>query len=381
MANLAPLDPSALIINKATSLKPIPANDSSLQFGRSFTDHMLSIEWTLESGWAAPVIKPYGPLDLDPAASVLHHALCLFEGMKAFKDKNGVTRMFRPDMNMKRMNRSAARLTFPQFDPAEMAGLIKKLVTIDERWIPNEEGYSLYIRPTMIASRANLGGGRPATVLFYVILCPVGPYHPQGYKPVSLLATTDLVRAWPGGHGGLKLGANYAGSYQPQEEAAERGHQAVLWLFGPDHAITEVGMMNFMVVLKKEDGTVELATCPLNDMILPGVTRDSILSLARSHADPTNSTRIAGLPDKLIVSERTILMSEVVEAAKAGTLVEAFGCGTAAIVSSVNNIEYKGENVPVPVQKSGLGELTAAFLREIVGRQRGDIESEWSVVV
>ncbi|KAM0746613.1 branched-chain amino acid aminotransferase II [Meredithblackwellia eburnea MCA 4105] len=382
MGSLPPVpspDPAQLKITRAQSLKPVPKNEPSLPFGEVFTDHMLTIQWSQSTGWDAPEIRPYEPFQLDPASMVLHHAMCLFEGMKAYRDKSGAVRIFRPDMNMKRMNKSAARLLFPQFDPFVMTELIKKVVEADQHWVPTQEGYSLYLRPTMIANGGGLGGKAPSKVLFFVIMSPCGPYHATGFKPVSLMAMSESVRAWPGGTGSFKLGANYAGGYRHQAEVAQKGHQAILWLHGPEHALTEVGMMNLCLVFKKDDGTIELTTCPLNDMILPGVTRDSVLTLARDHSQ--GRLKLADLPDNLIVTERVVLMSEVVEAAKNGSLLEMFGTGTAAIVSAVNRVEYQGEMISVPVEESGMGKVCQVMLRELVGRQRGDIPSPWSIKV
>lgn len=202
---------SLLTINKTANPKAIPAF-STLVFGQTFTDHMLMCRWSATTGWAAPSIEPYGPLSLDPSATVLHYAPTLFEGMKAYKDKSGNARLFRPDMNMARLQRGCARLGFPEFDSAQLTALIRKLVALDEQWIPTDPGCSLYIRPTMIGTRASLGVGPSDEILLFVIASPVGPYYASGWKPISLLSSTKDVRAWPGGTGSHKLGANYAGS-------------------------------------------------------------------------------------------------------------------------------------------------------------------------
>ncbi|KAL8283128.1 hypothetical protein RQP46_005906 [Phenoliferia psychrophenolica] len=349
------LDASLLTITPTLSPKTIPET-STLKFGHTFTDHMLMCKWTQAGGWEAPEIKAYGPLALDPASTVLHYSSTLFEGMKAYKDKNGVPLLFRPDMNCARLNRSAARLAFPTVEPATLIELISKLVAQDEQWIPTAPGCSLYIRPTMIGTRATLGVGPSDEMLLFVIMSPVGPYYSTGYKPVSLLCSTKDVRAWPGGTGALKLGSNYSGGVVPQLEAAKLGYQQILWLLGDE--LTEVGMMNAFVVIQLDEDTVELCTPPLGDIILPGVTRDSVLALCRSHADPLTRPRFAGLPDNLVVSERRIFMSEIAERSANGTLLEMFGTGTAAVVSAVERIGYQGRDVPL-----------------------GEIESEWSVKV
>ncbi|KAK4704872.1 branched-chain amino acid aminotransferase, partial [Phenoliferia sp. Uapishka_3] len=397
----ADLDPSRLTIEQNMSPKEIPPS-STLSFGRTFTDHMMCIPWNVETGWGAPEIKPYGPLAIDPSSTVLHYAPCLFEGMKAYKDaETDTARLFRPDKNMERMTRSAARLAFPTFSGDHLITLIKKLVEVDKKWIPTDPGTSLYIRPTMIGVQAGLGVGASSDVLLFIIsehldsgfaqypdeffpcskVSPVGPYYKTGFKPIKLLATTTDVRAFPGGTGSFKLGSNYAGGVVPQMKAAALGYSQILWLFGPDHQLTEVGTSNLFISLKHPDGTVELVTPPLEDLILPGVTRDSVLALTRAHADPSNPLRIEGLPEKFIVSERHMNMSELVAASKDGSLLEVFGTGTAAIVTACDGIGYDGQEIPVPCGPSGLGNIAEVCLREIQGRQTGTIESEWSFVV
>ncbi|KAK9899727.1 putative branched-chain-amino-acid aminotransferase 2 [Cystobasidium minutum MCA 4210] len=375
----ADIDPSALVIEQTKSPKKmLPA--SQLQFGHSFTDHMLLIPWSHSTGWGTPTIKPYGPLNLDPSSTVLHYACTLFEGMKAYRDaESGRVSLFRPDKNMERMNNSAARLAFPTFTGDNLTQCIKKLVSLDKNWIPSEPGHSLYIRPTMIGTQAALGVGASTDVLLFVICSPVGPYYKTGFKPVSLLATTTDVRAWPGGTGGYKLGSNYAGGVVPQMAAATEGYQQILWLFGEDHQLTEVGTMNLFVVLEDAQGNTELVTPPLRDIILPGVTRDSVLSLAKEHA--SGKLNIEGLPKKFKVSERQLTMPQIHKLQKQGKLKEMFGTGTAAVVSPIKEIGYDGEKIPVPVGSDGLGDVARAMLREITGRQLGTIESEWSVVV
>lgn len=352
-------------------------------FGQHFTDHMLTIKWDAKKGgWQAPEIKPYGDLSLSPAATVLHYAPTLFEGMKAYKDENGVARLFRPDMNMKRMLRGAERMGFPTFNGDDLIELIKKLVALDEHFIPTDPGCSLYLRPTMIGTRASLGVGPSDEVLLFVIMSPVGKYYPTGAKPVSLLASSRDVRAWPGGTGSYKFGANYAPSVQVQQQAAELGYNQILWLFGPQHELTEVGMMNCFVVKKRADGKTELITPPLDTgLILPGVTRDSVLQLARAHADSTHPLKIAGIPDDLVVVERQMFMDEICTAVQDGTLVEIFGSGTAAVISSVERIGFQGQDYRVPCVEEGMGQIARAMLREIESRQYGRVDSDWSVVV
>ncbi|BGP18549.1 hypothetical protein JCM10213_002937 [Rhodosporidiobolus nylandii] len=374
----ADIDPSRLEIELTSSPKTIPPT-SQLVFGRQFTDHMLTIPWNSQSGWGSPKIEPYGPLSLDPSSTVLHYAPTLFEGLKAYKGKDDVPRLFRPDKNMERMVRSASRLAFPTFTGENLTTLIKKLVEIDSKWVPTDPGTSLYIRPTMIGTQAGLGVGASTDVLLFVIMSPVGPYYSTGFKPVKLYATTKDVRAWPGGTGGYKLGSNYAAGVVPQQKAAALGYQQILWLFGSEHRLTEVGTMNLFGSREREDGTLELFTPPLEDMILPGVTRDSVMALARDHASGKN--KLAGLPEKFEVVERIVTMPEIAKWSKDGSLKEMFGTGTAAIVSPIDGIGYNDELVKVPVGSDGLGDIARVMLREIVGRQTGSIPSPWSFPV
>jgi len=293
--------------------------------------------------------------------------------MKAYKDDKGQIRLFRPDKNMERMNKSSARIALPTFDGTSMIELIAKFVAMEERFIPSERGYSLYLRPTMIGTQRTLGVGPPGSALLYVIASPVGPYYPTGFKAVSLEATAYAVRAWPGGVGDKKLGANYAPCILPQIEAATRGFHQNLWLFGEEEFVTEVGTMNMFVAMKnKETGQNELITAPLDGTILAGVTRDSILSLARE--------KLA--PEGWIISERKYTMSELVDASNEGRLMEAFGSGTAAVVSPVRNISYKGKLVDCGLKpEQEAGPLAQKMLDWISARQYGDEEHEWSHVI
>jgi branched-chain amino acid aminotransferase len=305
---------------------------------------------------------------------VLHYAFECFEGLKAFKDESGKVRMFRPDKNMARLNKSCERICLPKFDGDQMIELLRKLVAMEERLIPAKRGYSLYIRPSMIGTDPALGVGPPSRALLYVICSPVGPYYPTGFKAVKLEATDYAVRAWPGGVGDKKLGANYAPCVLPQQEAASRGFQQNLWLFGEQGNITEVGTMNAFFVLKdKASGKKELVTAPLDGTILEGVTRDSILQLARERLDK----------NEWIVSERYVTIHEVKEASQNGTLVEAFGAGTAAIVSPIEEISFHGQPIKVPLQPSkGVGELTEQVAEWIQNIQYGVEEySSWTVPV
>ncbi|CAO1637762.1 unnamed protein product [Parajaminaea phylloscopi] len=373
------LDASRLQIERTKSPRTRPPSES-LVFGSSFSDHMLALPWSSQTGWGTPKIQPYAPLTLDPSSVIFHYAPSLFEGMKAYKDKEGKCRLFRPDMNMRRMNTSADRLALPTFDGGELTTLIKKLVALDSSWVPDEPGHSMYIRPTLIGTQAALGVNQTSDALLFVITSPVGPYYRTGFKPVSLEADPSKVRAWPGGVGQYKLGANYAPGIKPQMEAAKRGFQQNLWLFGDEHYLTEVGTMNLFVVIRGDDGVTELVTPPLNGMILPGVTRDSILSLARGHAQ--GGSKIAGLPEKLRVVEREMSMKELLSLSDKGALLEMFGAGTAAVVTPVERVGYKGRDLSVPTGEGGAGDVAKAMLVEIDAIQRGLREGHpWSVAV
>ncbi|GME76038.1 unnamed protein product [Ambrosiozyma monospora] len=371
-SQLAGLDASKLTITKTTTPKERLPNEQ-LVFGKTFTDHMLIIDWDAEKGWLTPQIKPYGPLVMDPSSCVFHYAFELFEGLKAYKDAQGRVRMFRPDMNMKRMNKSAARICLPTFDSEELLKMIGELLKLDNKFIPDERGYSLYIRPTMIGTDAGLGVHTPSKAQIFVICSPVGPYYKTGFKAVSLEATDYAVRAWPGGVGDKKLGANYAPCIKPQLEAASRGFQQNLWLFGPEKNITEVGTMNFFAVFKDAvTGKKELVTAPLDGTILEGVTRDSILTLCRERLNK----------DEWTISERYCSIDEVKEAASKGLLVEAFGSGTAAVVSPIKSIGYHGANIEVPLLPGEqFGPLTKQIADWIAELQYGIVESDWSRVV
>jgi len=375
---LPDIDPSRLEIVRNLHPKTPPPS-STLLFGHTFTDHMLTIPWNILSGWGRPQIRPYGPLRLEPSSSVLHYAQTVFEGMKAYRKHDGEVMMFRPDMNMKRMNSSAKRIALPSFDGQSLLVLIKQLVTVDKHWIPKEPGHSLYLRPTLIGTQKVIGVTPPTDALLFVICSPVGPYYPKGFKPVALYGTTEFIRAAPGGTGAYKLGVNYAPGIVAQKSAIERGYEQNLWLHGPEHYLTEVGTMNMFVVFRTKDGATELVTPPLDGMILPGVTRDSVLALARDHASGVK--RLAHLPAKLIVRERPITMKEVKEASQSGSLVELFGTGTAAVISPVDKIGYLGEDVLIPTGEDGMGPVSRPIWKQLVDIQTGVVPSDWSVFV
>jgi len=260
-----------------------------------------------------------------------------FEGMKAYKDASGRIRLFRPEKNMERMSSSMVRLAMPALDNAGYLACLKRLVALERSWVPDGDGFSLYLRPTVIGTQPTLGVGPSSSIKLFTICCPVGPYYPEGFKPVSIFAERDAVRAWPGGVGDRKLGGNYAPTILVQKRAAEKGFSQVLWLVGPELAVTEVGTMNFFVLWRNKAGARELITAPLDGTILPGVTRDSIIHLARQH--------------KIRVSERRQTMKQLIAAMDAGRVLEAFGAGTACVVSPVKEINFQGTAYDIPLGK------------------------------
>ncbi|KAL3053504.1 hypothetical protein OYC64_005941 [Pagothenia borchgrevinki] len=246
--------------NAACKQKPDP---STLVFGKQFSDHMLTINWSEKDGWQAPQIKPFQNLSLHPASSALHYSIELFEGMKAFRGVDNHVRLFRPMLNMERMHRSAERSCLPLFDKGELLECIKKLVEVDQEWVPFSQDASLYIRPTFIGIEPSLGVSRPGEAMLFVIVGPVGPYFTTGsFNPVSLLADPSFVRAWQGGVGAYKMGGNYGPTIAVQSEAVKRGCQQVLWLYGEQEEITEVGTMNLFIYWTNENGEKELFTPP-----------------------------------------------------------------------------------------------------------------------
>lgn len=293
--------------------------------------------------------------------------------MKAYKNNEGAVRLFRPEKNAARLNNSSARIALPSVEAKPFIELIAKFAEMEQRFIPAQRGFSLYLRPTLIGTQRTLGVGPPGSALLYVIASPVGPYYPTGFKAVSLEATSYAVRAWPGGVGDKKLGANYAPCIVPQLQAAKNGFHQNLWLFGDEEYVTEVGTMNFFVAIKdKETGKPELWTAPLDGMILDGVTRDSVLDLARERL----------VKEGWVVKEKQFTMSELAEAADNGRLMEAFGTGTAAVVSPVRRIGWRGRMVECGLKEDEeAGEVAKRMKAWIEGIQYGDEEHDWSYKV
>ncbi|KIK54829.1 hypothetical protein GYMLUDRAFT_62895 [Collybiopsis luxurians FD-317 M1] len=382
------LDPSKLTITLTDTPKPLP-NPEDLVFGAIMTDHMLVSSFDPINGWSAPEIKPYGPFTLDPASSCFQYATNIFEGMKAYIGPDGKPRLFRPEKNMARLARSAARLALPPFNTNALLELIKKLIVIDQRWIPNLEGHSLYLRPTIIGTRPTLGVAASDRALLYVILSPTGPYFRTGPKPVSLFAAAENVRAWPGGTGSHKVAGNYAPGFLPQKEAAKLGYEQILWLLKDESGwkVTEAGAMNIFVVVGREDGDLDVITPPLDGTILPGVTRESILAIVKAHTD--GKLCLPGIsPTKCLhAHERSFTIADMEVWAEKGQLLEVFAVGTAAVVAPVGRVGFRDDDskkairdLMLPPYEGGMGPIGRAVRTMIIDIQEGRFEWEgWSV--
>ncbi|SFK41619.1 branched-chain amino acid aminotransferase [Falsiroseomonas stagni] len=349
-------------ITRTSSPKAKPA-DETLSFGKVLTDHMFLMNYDEGQGWHSPRIEPYGPLSLDPATSVLHYGQAIFDGLKAFRGDDGQIRLFRPDRHAERFNRSARIMCMPEVPVDIIRQSFDALVGVDADWVPRKAGTSLYLRPTIIATDVMLGVHPAHSYLYFLILSPVGSYYKEGVKPVRILASDSHVRAVRGGTGEAKTAANYAQSLSGQQDAAAAGYTQVLYLDGVHRQyLDEVGTMNIMVRIGDE-----VITPPLAGTILDGVTRASTLQLMRDWG--------------LKVSERPITIDEVMAAGRDGTLKEMWGTGTAAVVSPVGTLGYKGEDVLI---NGGVtGELTQKLYDSIVGIQYGRTNDAhgWTSVV
>ena len=337
-------------VQRTAVCKPKPDPDT-LSFGQSFTDHMFLMDYTAGQGWHDGRIVPYGPLSLEPSAMVFHYAQEVFEGMKAYRNPAGGVQLFRPMENVRRMNNSCQRMCIPKLDEETALAAIEQLVTLEADWVPSKPGTSLYIRPFIIATTPALGVHAAHNYIFAVICCPVGSYYKEGINPVRIYVENDDVRAVRGGTGYTKCGGNYAASIRAGERAEEQGYAQVLWLDGVERRyIEEVGSMN---VLFKINGKV--ITPALTGSVLPGITRKSCLELLRSWGVP--------------VEERLITAQELFDAAEAGTLEEAFGSGTAAVVSPIGKMSWGERHVIVNGGK--IGPLTQKLYDTLTGIQWG----------
>ena len=343
-------------ITKTTQPKEKPES-STLGFGKVFTDHMFIMDYSEEAGWHDARIVPFGPLSLHPASTVFHYGVEIFEGLKAYRRADGRVQLFRPMENICRLNRSAERLCLPQIPETDALQALCTLVGLDRDWTPSAAGTSLYIRPFMFGSDDTLGVHAVTHATFVIILSPVGSYYKEGLSPVGILIEDEDVRAVRGGTGEAKCGGNYAASNRAGKKAELLGYDQVLWLDGVERKyIEEVGAMNVMF---KIDG--EVVTPSLAGSILPGITRKSILELLRDEG--------------YRVSERRISVDELDAALEAGKLEEAFGCGTAAVVSPIGELCYKGKKFVINGGK--IGPLTQHLYDTLTGIQWGTREDTY----
>jgi branched-chain amino acid aminotransferase len=324
-------------------------------FGKHFTDHMVDICWSERGGWHRPRVQPYGPIALDPSAAVLHYGQEIFEGLKAYRHADGSIWGFRPDANARRLQRSARRMALPELPTEHFLESIRRLIAVDGDWVPSAPETSLYLRPFMFAKEAFLGV-RPANkVNYYVIASPAGAYFSGGVSPVSIWLSTEYSRAGKGGTGAAKTGGNYAASLVAQAEAAEHGCQQVLFLDSVEGVwLEELGGMN--VVLVRKDGTL---ITPHSDSILEGITRDSILQLAEDRGHR--------------VERRQVSLQEWRDGVASGDIVEAFACGTAAVVTPIGLLKgvVDGESFEIGSADAAPGALTMSLREELTDIQYG----------
>lgn len=354
---------SKLIIdnNSSTNSNNIP---DELVFGKTFTSHVLEMDYDSEKGgWQDAIIKKHSDISISPAALVFHYGQAIFEGLKAYKQVDGKISLFRPTKNLERLNRSAEKVCMPQIDiDFVMKGLIE-LIKIDKNWIPTKPGHSLYIRPVMFATDAMLGVKPGEKYKFLILLSPVGPYYPEGFKPVPILVTDKYVRAVRGGVGDCKTAGNYAASLYAQREAKKLGYTQVLYLDAlKQKNIEEVGTMNMFVHFKNE-----VATPRLSGTILPGITRMSTLELLKDWG--------------YNVSERDIPLEEIIESYNNKNLQELFGTGTAAVISSISKLKY-GET-ELQFSDEHAGELGTKLYEALTAIQYGKTEDKynWNIIV
>ncbi|MFJ5790301.1 branched-chain amino acid aminotransferase [Lysinibacillus sp. NPDC093197] len=343
-----------------TNPKEKPAADQ-LGFGQFFTDHMFIVDYTEGMGWHDPRIIPYQPLSLDPSAAVFHYGQAVFEGLKAYATVDNRVLLFRPDRNFNRLNHSNERIVIPAIDEELALEALKQLVTLDREWVPKAPGTSLYIRPFIIATEPHLGVHPSKNYKFIIIMSPSGSYYKEGINPVKIMVEQHFVRAVVGGTGEAKTAGNYASALKGQEIANKEGYSQTLWLDGKEHRyIEEVGSMN---IFFKINGTV--ITPALNGSILPGITRNSMLQVLKAKNIP--------------VEERRISIDEVVEAYHNGTLEEAFGTGTAAVISPVGELKWQDEKIVI--NNGEIGEISQMLYETLTGIQNGTLEDTfgWTI--
>lgn len=345
-----------VLIQMNQNKKRKPA-DHELQFGRIFTDHMFIMDYTEGAGWHDPRIIPYQALAIDPSCVILHYAQTVFEGMKAYRTDDNNILLFRPDRNFRRLNRSNERMVIPPIDEELALEMLRQLVLIDQDWVPSSPGTSLYIRPFIIATQPYLGVAPSAEYKFMIIMSPVGAYYKEGINPVKILIEDEYSRTVKGGTGEAKTGGNYAASLKAQDKSGKLGYSQVLWLDGREHKyIEEVGSMN---IFFKIDDTV--VTPELTGSILPGITRDSVIHLLKSWG--------------MTVEERKITIDEVYQAYAEGKLEEAFGTGTAAVISPVGEFSWKSQVIKLGDGKTG--PLSQKIYDTLTGIQYGKLPDQF----
>ena len=346
-----------ITITKSENLKVKPPV-KGLPFGKVFTDHMFLMNYTDGIGWHDPRVVPYAPIPFELGTSVFHYGQEMFEGMKAYRTAEGKIQMFRPMENINRMNRSGERLCIPHIPEDMFMNALKTLITVEQDWVPSEDGTSLYIRPFVIATDAMLGVHASHTYLFAIICCVVDAYYKEGLNPVKILVESHDVRAVRGGTGYAKAGANYAISLRAGEVAAKKGFSQVLWLDGVHQKyVEEVGAMNVMF---KINGKVVTPSLEFGS-ILPGITRKSCIEMLKSWGYE--------------VEERLLSIDELIEAAQNGALEEAWGCGTAAVISPIGELNYK--DVAYTVNNGQIGALSQKLYDNLTGIQWGKIEDSF----
>jgi len=346
-----------LNVKLADQLKEKPTTEDGLGFGSIFTDHMFLMKYSEEKGWHDAVIKPFEPFTLSPACSVFHYAQEIFEGLKAYPG----TRLFRPWDNIARFQRSAKRMSMPEFDEKFVLEALYELIRVEKDWIPKGEGCSLYIRPTIIATDPYLGVHAARNYYMFIILSPSGFYYSGGMKPIKIYVEPEYVRAVRGGVGNVKAGGNYGASILAGDNAEDAGCAQVMWLDAIERKyVEEVGSMN---IFFKING--ELYTPPLHGSVLPGITRDSVIQLAKARGIKVNETPVA--------------IEDIYKASLDGSLEEVFGSGTAAIISSVGELVWKDKTIIVNGGK--MGELTESLYQELTGIQYGTKEDkfDWTI--
>ncbi len=346
-------------IERAQTLKEKP-DQNNLGFGNYFTDHMFMMDYTEGKGWHDARIVPYGPIAMDPATMVLHYAQETFEGLKAYRDPEGNITLFRPEMNARRMINSNRRICMAELPEEMFVEAVEAIVKYEQDWIPTAKDTSLYIRPFMFSSEAGVGVHPAKTYKFVIILSPVGNYYPEGVNPVKIWVEDEYVRAVKGGTGFTKCGGNYAASIAAQVKAESHGYTQVLWLDGVHRKyVEEVGTMNVMFVINDT-----IVTAPLEGSVLPGVTRDSIIHILKDWGYK--------------VEERELSIDELMKAGRNGKLTEAFGTGTAAVISPVGQLYYKGEEIVINNFKTG--DLTQKLYDTLTGIQWGRLEDKYGWV-